>query len=302
MVRLEAAATPSVDRWALVALILGAVGIGFAPIFVRLAGAGGVEPVASAFWRLGLAVPLLAPVWLAGRRGPLRPGAGLPWAPLIASGLFFAADLGLWHWAITLTTVANATLLANLNTVFVALIGVLVLQERYGVRFWVGLVAAFAGVLLLVGGSAQAGGGRLLGDGLGVATACMYAGYFLTVRAARRGFSTLDALMGSSLVTALALFPVAVLLGEQLRPDSLAGWGPLIGLAAVSQLAGQGLIIYALKHLPAAFSAVTLLLQPLVAALVAWGLFGERLSLLELAGGVAVLAGILLARLGSRTG
>ncbi|MGF1607178.1 MAG: DMT family transporter [Rhodothalassiaceae bacterium] len=289
------------------ALILGAVGIGFAPIFVRLAGATGVEPVASAFWRLTLAVPLMLPwvLWrgrAARRRTTVeRSETASPaarWA-LGAAGLFFAADLALWHWSITLTSVANATLLANLNTVFVALISYFFFKEWLNLRFWAGLAAALAGAALLLRASLVVGGPRPLGDLLGVLTATMYAGYFLSVRAARRGLGTTAVLFGSSIVTAAALLPVALLLGEGIWPSDGAAWLPLFGLAAVSQLIGQGLIIFALKHLPAAFSAVSLLMQPVVAAIAAWGLFGEALGPVELAGGVAVLVGINLARLGS---
>ena len=62
----------------------------------------------------------------------------------------------------------------------------------------------------------------------------------------------------------------------------------------------QGLIAYALAHLPAAFSSVSLLLQPVMAAIFAWLLLAEPLSPLQFAGGAVVLAGIYLARRGSR--
>ena len=67
----------------------------------------------------------------------------------------------------------------------------------------------------------------------------------------------------------------------------------------MSHAAGQGLIAYALAHLPAAFSSVGLLLQPVVAALFAWLLLAEPLAALQVAGGLIVLAGIYLARRGS---
>jgi drug/metabolite transporter (DMT)-like permease len=73
----------------------------------------------------------------------------------------------------------------------------------------------------------------------------------------------------------------------------------VLGLALVSHAAGQGLIAYALAHLPAAFSSVGLLLQPVVAALFAWLLLAEPLAALQVAGGMVVLAGIYLARRGS---
>ena len=107
----------SAERRTLSALLVGAVGIAFAPIFVRLSV---LEPTVTAFWRLALAAPLL---WLAVRaeKTPAPPRGD--WLRLAAPGLFFACDLGVWHWSIRYTTVANSTLLANLMPVFVTLFG-----------------------------------------------------------------------------------------------------------------------------------------------------------------------------------
>ncbi|MBB4211265.1 EamA-like transporter family protein [Rhodothalassium salexigens DSM 2132] len=311
----ETATAPTAEpgaRLALPLLLAGAVGIGFAPIFVRLASEAGVDPVASAFWRMALATPLLglSAAWVAranaARRGPPPDGA-LP-APghrrglvfMIAAGLFFAADLSLWHWSITLTSVANATLLTNLSTVFVPLFGFFVLGQRFRGSYLAGVVLALGGAALLVGLSLDLGGTRPLGDLLGVATAVMYTGYFLSTAAARRYVSTPVTVLAVTGGAALALLPVAILSGDNFWPTSAIGWAPLIGVALISQVAGQGLIIFAVRHLPPAFTVVSLLIQPLVAALVAWVLFGEALGPVELAGGAMVLMGILLARRGAR--
>jgi drug/metabolite transporter (DMT)-like permease len=82
-------------------------------------------------------------------------------------------------------------------------------------------------------------------------------------------------------------------------PSSAWGWGVLFGLALVSHALGQGLIAYALAHLPAAFSSVSLLFQPVMAAAFAWVLLSEPLVPLQMAGGLVVLLGIYLARKGS---
>jgi drug/metabolite transporter (DMT)-like permease len=73
----------------------------------------------------------------------------------------------------------------------------------------------------------------------------------------------------------------------------------LAALALISHAAGQGLIAYALAHLPAAFSSVSLLFQPVMAALFAWAVLAEPLAPLQIAGGMVVLLGIYLARRGS---
>ena len=73
----------------------------------------------------------------------------------------------------------------------------------------------------------------------------------------------------------------------------LAGWAFLIALAAGPQVFGQGLIAWSLAHLPVAFASVSLLVQPVTAALVAWVLFNERIGPLQAVGGMIVLVGIM---------
>ena len=100
----------------------------------------------------------------------------------------------------------------------------------------------------------------------------------------------------SSLVTAAFILPVALAAGESLFPTSLNGWLVLLGLALIAHAAGQSLIAFALAHLPAPFSAVSLLVQPVAAALFAWVLLAEPLGPLQILGGLVVLGGIYWAR------
>ena len=100
----------------------------------------------------------------------------------------------------------------------------------------------------------------------------------------------------SSLVTAVILLPVALLLGETMLPGSGKGWGVVLGLALVSHVAGQSLIAYAFAHLPASLGSVSLLVQPICAALFAWLLLGEAIGPLQIAGGAVALIGIRIAQ------
>ena len=280
---------------ALGALLVGASCIALSPIFVRLSEAG---PTATAFWRVALAVPVL---WILvfTKRSSLGNFSGKTFL-LLAAGLAFAGDLAFWHTSIKLTSVANSTLLANLASIFVTLAAWIFLRQRPTRLFLAGLAAALAGVLLLVYTSLEFSPTGLAGDALGVVTAMFYAAYLLTVKRLRdRGETTLHLMAVTTTITALLLAPVAIATGEQFFPNTGAGWLVLLGLALISHAAGQGLIAYALAHLPAAFSSVSLLFQPVMAALFAWLLLSEPLVPLQLAGGLIVLAGIYLARRGS---
>jgi drug/metabolite transporter (DMT)-like permease len=279
---------------ALGALLLGATCIALSPIFVRLSEAG---PTATAFWRVALALPALwGLLWHKDR----KPRSAAQWPLMLAAGFAFAGDLAFWHASIQLTSVANSTLLANLASLFVTLAAWVFLGQRPSPAFLAGLGAALLGVSLLVHSSLEFSSTGLLGDALGVVTAMFYAGYILAVKALRdRGEAALRVMALTSTITAILLLPAALAAGEPFFPATPAGWLILLGLALVSHAAGQGLIAYALAHLRAAFSSVSLLFQPVMAALFAWLLLAEPLAALQVAGGLVVLAGIYLARRGS---
>ena len=287
-------------RVAFIALLSGAIGIAFAPIFVRLSELG---PSATAFHRLLLAAPFLW-LWMGldHRRAAgtgRRPATARDYGWLVLVGLLFAADLGLWHWSIRLTSVANATLLANAAPIFVTLAGWLALGQRFTPVFLAGMAAALLGAVLLMGSSVTLGLDHLLGDGLGLATPVFYAGYMLAVKKVRADFSTATVMAWSAAAGAIALLPLALISGESIIATTAAGWGVLLALALLSHVGGQSLIAYALAHLPAAFSSVSLLLQPVAAALLAWLILSEALGVLQGLGGAVVLAGIAIARRGS---
>jgi drug/metabolite transporter (DMT)-like permease len=257
--------------------------------------------VSTGFWRVFLALPVFWTwVWLERRRAS-QAASHRSNLPLIAlAGFCFAGDLAVWHWSIVLTSVANATLLANCAPIFVALAAWLFMRKQLRPTFVAGLVVAIAGMVLLLRGDFAHGGSALVGDALGLITAMFYAGYQLTVTRARDTVSTARIMAGSGLVTAAILLPIAFLSGEQLLPHSAFGWWILLALALISQASGQSLIAYAMAHLPATFSSVGLLLQPVVAATLAWLLLGETLTALAIFGGILVLIGIRVAHAAER--
>jgi drug/metabolite transporter (DMT)-like permease len=279
----------------LFALFAGAICIALSPIWVRVSEVG---PTASAFWRVALAVPLLWALFFSLQTNETKI-PGTLWPLLLGAGIAFAGDLAFWHWSIRYTSVANSTLLANLASIFVTLAAWLLWQQRPRGRFLAGLAAALLGTGLLVRASLAFSPAALLGDALGVVTALFYAWYLLSVKGLReRGAATLQLMAVTTTITAALLLPVAFASGEALLPQTGAGWLKLLGLAWISHAGGQGLIAYALAQLPAAFSAVGLLLQPVIAAGFAWLLLAEPLSALQCAGGAVVLFGIYLAHLG----
>jgi len=292
----------SSSRLPLTALWAGAVAIAFAPIFVRLSPVG---PSATAFWRIVLALPPLW-FWMNFQRDGINsthsPSSFSDYFHLSLAGLFFAGDLAIWHWSIKLTSVANATLLVNFAPVFVTLGSWLIFHQSVRMIFLLGMVLALSGMAMIAGNSFQVSLQHFWGDALSFTAALFYAGYLLSVKSLRERFSTPTLMAWSGLVTALALLPITLLSRESLSISSLQGWMVLIGLALISQVAGQSLIAFALAHLPASFSSVALLMQPVTAAFLAWLLLQEALGSWQALGGIMVLFGILVAKQGSPSG
>ena len=287
---------PHPQAIALFSLFLGAAAIAFSPIFVRLVH---VAPEVSAFYRVVLAMPLLW-VWMVweDRKTGAEPMDWPTRLGLLGAGLFFSCDLGFWHWSIQLTSVANATLLANFAPVFVTLGAVLLFRQRISRLYLIGLTTATLGLLILMGGDLGRGSDEILGDLLGLITAFFYACYLLAVGRYRKRLSVARIMAWTSLGAALGLLPVVPLSGNALSAPGPQDWLILLALAWFSHALGQGLIAHALAHLPTTFSSVGLLTQPLLAALLAWMLFGEHIGLWQGVGGLVLLAGIYSAHRG----
>jgi drug/metabolite transporter (DMT)-like permease len=278
-------------------LIVSACVLGLAPILVRLADTGSA---AAGLWRFVFAMPLL--LLLTARpvlgSGPRMTGAGVgrPSKWMCWAALFFVLDLSFWHYSIAFTSVANATVLTNLTPVVVTLVAWVAFRERPRALFVVALALALAGAFAMsAGADGRQGTNPRLGDVFATVTALWYAGYFLVVKRARRDSSAGRIMLWSTGLGIPLLLAVSLALGEPLLPGSAGGWAAVAGLG-VMHVVGQGGVAWALGRLPAALTAVTVLLQPVVAAVLGWVLFSEGMTPPQLLGGAAVLAGVVLAQ------
>jgi drug/metabolite transporter (DMT)-like permease len=279
---------------ALGALVLGGVLLGCSPILVRVSELG---PVATAFWRLALALFPLTLLFARHRgEGPM-PATPAEHVTAALPGMFLAGDLAAWHTSLHMTSVTNSTLLANMAPVFVTLASWLFLRQRVRAWFVAALALSIAGVVVLNGASFSGGGdSHARGDAVAVGAACFYAGYFIFLARARSVFSTPVVMLWSTIAATICVLPLALLFEDAFLPRSAAGWAVLFGLGWLVHAGGQGLIAFSLAWLPATFSSLTLLIQPVVAAVLAWIVLSEPLRMPQVIGGSIVIAGILLAR------
>lgn len=284
---------------AFAALLCGAVAMGISPVFVKLADVG---PFASAFYRVFLALPILyAWMRIEETRAPEGPDHSPGFtAPVIATGVFFTADLFFWHLAILNTTVANATFFATTAPVWVVIFGWLFFRRRASPAALAGLGLCLLGGLALVGQSFALAPERLVGDGLSEVTAIFFGAYFLAVEKARERQRAARVTFFMSVMTAVLLGLIALgaqhFLGQRLLPLDLRGWAVLVALAWISHAGGQGLLTVALGSLPAMFSSLVIFLEAVAAAALGWLILSEAVSPLQGLGGLIILAGIWVAR------
>ena len=301
------------DDWLGPVLVLcGGISIGFAPIGLRLGiglGEEGLGPQAIAFWRYVFATPMIFMlVVLVKKRLPVRPNKFV-----FLAGTFFALDIGLWHWALTLTTVANSTFIVNLGNISVGLLALIFLKEKLTRNWAIAVIIAVIGAGLLTQGGGEGAKGDLRGDLLAVGAAILVSFYMLCTKIARRDISGLDVLFWVTVtemfVAGLMVFlssdmvnlwPFSVAPKESFLPAVSAGFHAPLLLAIIVQCLGQGLIIAGLGRCPAAIAGVLVLVQPVVAASISWSLFEEPLMALQILGAGLILVGVALSQTGAK--
>jgi len=281
-------------RWPHMAALLAA-NLALGPWSVRLADSG---PVSAGFWRLALALPLLWGFAL-GNRQPVRGIAPGVLAAVLAGGIAFALDLSSWHIGIGKTRLANATLFGNSGSLIVMAWGLIAARRLPYRRELLALAAALAGAAILLGRSLEIGRDTLVGDLLCLLAGFFYAFYILFLQGARRHLGNWALLLWASLAGAPVLLAIALALGEPVLPTV---WWPLVALSLGSQVLGQGLLVYALRHFTPLVIGLSLLTQPAVAVVAGWYAFGEVLGPLDLAGMVLLAAALVIVRGGESKG
>jgi drug/metabolite transporter (DMT)-like permease len=279
------------DRSPLLLAALGAACISASGILVKLADTG---PATAAFYRCFLALPALGALALLERRR-CGPRSLASHGGAAVAGLCLAVDLVLWNHAIAEVGAGIATVLGNLQVVFVTFIAWAVLRERPERRVLAVLPVVMGGVVLVSGlvGTSMAGIHPLAGIGYGVSTSIAYAVFLLIMRRASSG-AIAGPLAEATAGAAVGSLVLGVAFGGL---DLKVGWpsfGWLLLLSLTSQTIGWLLITSSLPRLPAAISALTLLLQPAAAMVLAAIVLAERPSLTHIAGAVVVCCGVVV--------
>jgi drug/metabolite transporter (DMT)-like permease len=221
------------------------------------------------------------------------------YALLLGASMAYMIGRLLWTWSLTETSIANANVLGGLSPVFTTLGGWLLFKQYFDRRFLLGLVVAILGATILgIDDLLTSTKNSLIGDLAALGCAICYAATYLILEYLRSKFSVETVLMWRCLVGTLLTLPLVLLYEDQFFPISLSGWLIVFSLAVVCEALGHGLTVYSLKSFSSTFVLIVFLLDPVIAATLAWILFAENLSLLNFLGFAVIIVGIYLGKTG----
>lgn len=265
--------------------------ISFSAIFFRLAD---VSPTTGGFFRTAYAIPVLLIVARFGHDRRTRRERVVSFG----AGVLLAIDLFLWHSAIEYIGAGLATVLANVQVVWVGLVAWVAYRERPTTTAIIVVPLVLLGITLIGGlGREDAFGDRpLLGAALGAAASVCYSGFLLLFRSSNRSRSpTASPLLDATAGAALTLLLIAPFEGAFSLEVAWPAHGWLVALALTAQVLGWLLIATALPRLPALETSVMLLVQPALTIIWARLIFTENLSTVQWAGVAIVMAGVAVA-------
>jgi drug/metabolite transporter (DMT)-like permease len=212
-------------------------------------------------------------------------------------GVVFAADIGLTFTAVNRTTVADVALIGALAPVAIVLVSAYRLHERVTVRAWLLVVASFIGVVIVAVASAGRPSWSLAGDVMAVVSIGTWSTYWFFSRSVRERFDPIIYFACVMLASALAMTPLALAVDGV--PSGIAGRDAFafVTVALFPGFVGHTLVIWSHRHVASWLSALITQVSPVITAVLAWLVLGERIPLVAAVGG-AITVGATMAVIG----
>lgn len=276
-------------------LFIGVLAVSTAAILIKLSLAV-ASPIAIAFYRMAFSAVIAIIILLVKpKQKKEKLDKSTIWL-LILSGILLAAHFALWTWSLDLVSVNSSVIFATTSPLWVGLLSPILLKERVPKRFYLGILFAFAGGLLiaLLGGG-NGGENNWQGLLMSLLSAWMIAGYLLIGRKISSKMSTELYVSVVYSVAALALGIALLFLegGFQAYPRKIYQY--LFMLALVPQTIGHTAMNKALRKLPARTVSLALLFEPVGSSILAMAFLNEMPSAVEIAGGILILIGLVIA-------
>ena len=259
-------------------------------IFVKLSP---LPPINTGIYRVLFSIPMLLPFI---KKSDLQSLSYKQVVTIVLAGAFLAGDLTFWNSSFSYTTVANSNLLVNLTPFTVIPVSYFLFKEKMTPKFLLGGLVTLLGVFVLMANKVTVSPERLLGDSMSLGASVFYAMFMITVYKLRDTVKSNVIMFLSAFGTLLVLAAVIFFTEGFYVPKNFEELWPLLALALVSQILGQGLLAYCLGKVNASLSSLITLSQPVVAALYAWVIFQEHLNLQSIIAIIITLTGVYLAK------
>lgn len=291
-----------------VLLFISILAVSTAAILIRLVN-DQVSALVIAAYRLGLSACLSALIYFGSRHGQAKPNKRqFIW--MAFSGAFLAAHFAAWISSLEYISVSSSVILVTTTPLWVALLSPLVLKEKVPPGFYLGMLFALLGGVVIafsgpckLSGSGLACAGKMLDSSpetlrgmlLALAGAWMASGYMLIGRKIRAETDNSQYTLVVYAFAALIMILAAVFRGEKLFGYSPRVYILLLAMALIPQMLGHSILNYSLKSLPATVVSIALLGEPIGSTILAILFLKEIPSMLEVIGGILILVGITIA-------
>lgn len=270
-------------------IIIGVISVSLSAIFVKMANA---ESGVIAFYRMLFSVVIMLPVFLKNYTQELKELTKRDWGFSAIAGIFLAFHFILWFESLNYTSVASSTVLVTLQPLFAFVGTYLFFKEKISIQTLVAGSSAIIGSVLISWGDFKISGDAFYGDILALIACALITGYLLFGQDVRKRISLITYTMVVYSISALTLFFYVLLKGESFGPYPMIDWVWFLLLAIIPNLLGHTLFNWSLKWVSTNVISIAILFEPIGAAILAWYVFGEYLTFLQVLGGSIVIVGI----------
>jgi len=277
----------------LAALLAGLTAFGFAPILVRYA--SDTSPLVLVVYRTVFAAAMLFPFWIWLRSSEQRSGKGKERLWIALSGVCLGLHFTFWISSLYYTSVASASVLVTIHPIIMILVERLWFKRGFAKTTWIGVLLAFSGSLLLGISDSQIEqdfADPLFGNFLALTAAIIFVVYLLIGQKIRRKREWIDYVFPVYFYAAAACVLVAIVMGKNLLDISRVGIWAGAGLAFGPQILGHGSMNYAVKYVSPTLLSTLILVEPLLASVLAFFLFAELPPITSMLAMLIVLAGV----------
>ncbi|MCH4827746.1 DMT family transporter [Planococcus halocryophilus] len=272
-------------------IMIGVFSVALSAIFVKMTVA---DSGVTAFYRMLFSVLIMSPVFLLKYTHEIKKLSKRDWGFASIAGVFLAFHFILWFESLNYTSVASSTVLVTLQPLFAFAGTYFFFKEKLSIKTLVSGAIAILGSVLIGYGDFQVSGSALYGDLLALIACALITAYLLFGQDVRKRLSLVTYTFVVYSISTITLFFYIVLKGESFGPYPASEWMWFLLLAIIPNLLGHTLFNWALKWVSTNVISIAILFEPIGAAILAYFILGEYLTVSQIVGGSVVLAGIML--------